>query len=521
MLIKSAWNMKLLKLLSLAVILAFISISCQPLEDLDKLDEASYDAEYAVPIANAQLSLRKALEKADDLNAIYIDDEGIIHFQYSGDLITQSSEDIFESINGEISGTPIPLLSKNMPVPLGDESGFNIDRLLFKEGTLAWLGGNPFEEQVTVTVSVPQISKDGEIFSVTQTVSAAPSQGEVQNFVGFGDLTGYEVIPDPVTDSIYLQYEFIRANGEPDFASFLVATFNELEFSYMEGYMGVESHKGKDTIIIDFFDSYVKGDIYFANPTVTFDVENAFGIPTRSKVNIFEVFTVRDETLNLSGEYIDNGIDFPYPELDQVGVLEFGEFIFDKNNSNIDSILGSGPLAIHYDVDAITNPDMDTSIRGFITDSSYYKVKVEVDLPLYGNAVDFIARDTFDLNFDNYGEVDNMELKMITENELPLDVLVQGYMVDAKGEVLDSLFSEQSLVIESAVVDLQGFPSATTEKINFIEFTADKFERIRDTEQLILVASFYTTDEGTKSVYITESQNLNVRIGAKIGISNE
>ena len=73
-----------------------------------------------------------------------------------------------------------------------------------------------------------------------------------------------------------------------------------------------------------------------------------------------------------------------------------------RTNSNIDVVLGSGPIAIDYDVNADTNPEEDPSIRGFITDSSYYKVQVDVELPMYGNAIDFFTTDTFPINLGDF-----------------------------------------------------------------------------------------------------------------------
>jgi len=516
--------MKLTQLLLILAMAALAFAGCEPLDGLEDVESAQYDAEYAVPLFNSQLSLRQALENFEDLNTIYVDGDGLIHFRYQGDLLTQNSDTIFQSINDKLSGTPIPVISKKMPIPLDDGSGLDFDHLIFKGGGFVWGMEHRHQDEVEVTLTMPQITKDGEPLSFSRSLDAYSGSGppvRYTNLLSPADLAGYEVKPDPLTDSIYAEYELIRAGGQPDTAAFMAITFTDMSFEYMEGFMGLEEHKGTDTIVIDFFDNYVKGDIYFADPTVTFHVENSFGVPTRSRVNAFEVFTVNDEVLELTGEYITDGIDFPYPELSQVGETAFGEFVFDKDNSNIDEILGSGPLAIYYDVDAVTNPDSNTSIRGFITDSSYYDVRVEVDLPLYGKSVDFLARDTFEVAFDNYDKVDHVEFKMVAENELPLDVLVQGYFEDDAGMVLDSLFEDRQLLIASAEVDAEGNAIAATEQATYIDFPSERFERVRPAKKLTIVASFFTAEEGQKSVYILDSQNLSLRMGAIFGIENE
>lgn len=508
--------MRLYSTIAIAVLTTLL-LGCQAIGDLEDLESAQYEAEYAVPLIDARFSLRETLENFEDLNTIYVDEEGVIHFQYFGDLLTQNSDTLFERINNQIGGIPIPVTSKRMPLQLGG-AGLEFDRLEFKGGHFIWGLQNQYDEVVEVTLTLPEVKKDGEPIVLNQTVG---EMGTFTNaFVPF-DLTGYDVITDPVTDSIYVEYELLRADGTPGEIGLLFISFDSLEFEYMEGFMGIEAHKGVDIIEIDFFDDWIKGDIYFADPRVTFLVENSFGVPTRSKVNEFEVYTVTGDTLQLTGDYVDEGIDFPYPTLDQVGQIATGGFEFNKNNSNIDEILGAGPLAIYYDVDAVTNPDSNTTIRGFITDDSYYDVTVEVDLPLYGTAVDFLAKDTFELSFGEYENVDRIEFKMVAENELPLDVRIQGYFLDADGVVLDSLFTERSTIIAAAEVDEAGNALGAKEQITFIDFPAERLDKVRDTERLSLSASFFTTDDGRPSVTILDKYNLSVRMGAILGVTGE
>ena len=109
--------MKRLTLLLLVVVAVLIS-ACQSFDELEKLDDADYDAEYAVPLLNTELSLREALENFQDLAIITIDPDGLIHFTYSGDVLTQNSDTIFAKINESLSGIPIPITSKRMALPL-------------------------------------------------------------------------------------------------------------------------------------------------------------------------------------------------------------------------------------------------------------------------------------------------------------------------------------------------------------------------------------------------------------------
>lgn len=509
-----------------AAALLFSLWSCSKLEDFEELDGTRYDASYALPVANTRLTIREVLENAGELAALRVDEDGLITFEYRGDVIGQNSDTLFAAINEALDGSAIPLLSNRFGLPLETSDGASFDKLVFKQGQLTWGFQNPHPEPVEVTLTLPDVySTDGEVLELKGSASGYSGSGNQPLFTTILsplDLTGYEVRPATSVDSIYVEYELIRQGVGPDTVSFGALTLNDLSFSYMEGFFGTDVQaSGVDTIIIDFFDNWVKGDIYFADPTVTFKVENSFGIPTRSSVNLFNVFTVRGDILPLESEELEAGIDFAYPGSDQVGETIIADYVFDKSNSNIDSILGAGPLAIEYDVDAVTHPDGDTSIRGFLTDSSFYQVFVEVDLPLYGNAIEFVARDTLDIELGDLAEVYRAEFKLVADNELPLDVAVQGYFLDGEGSVLDSLFESSSLIIQGAPADAEGFSVGEGSKTTFIDFPEDRFTGIKPTQRLILVASFSTISEGQQSVRLLAEQGVDLRLGAIFGRRGE
>lgn len=507
----------------LPIVALAIFTSCQRFDELEGISAADFEAQYALPLINTELSLKDVLEKAQDLATIIVDPDGLIRFQYRGEVLTQTSDRVFQQINATLSGVPIPVLSKRTALQLQFPDGLAFDRLVLGGGTIKWSFQHKHPEPVQFQLRLPQVTKNGEILTFNASLPAYSGTGNPPTYLlslaNPTDLTGYEVVPDPITDSVYVEYELLRPGGLPDTAHLVGIIFENLLFSYMEGYLGgLEYEGGRDTIIIDFFDNWVRGDIYFEEPTVVFNIENSFGIPTKSKINVFEVFTVRGDILPLESPFVTNGIDFPYPDRDEVGQIKTKSFVFNKQNSNIDVILGSGPLAIDYDVNAITNPDGNTGIPGFITDSSYYRVQIEVDLPLYGKALDFLARDTFEVSFENYKNVRNAEFKLVTENGLPLDVAIQGYFLDEAGITLDSLFDAQRPVVKAAPVNSNGIPISRTDDVSFIDYPDARFDQIREARRLAIIASFSTYNEGQQSVKILADQAVRIKLGVILGV---
>ena len=504
--------------LLLAIVFAFAS--CKQIDELEGVNSIDYNAHYAVPLINTKVSIQDILEDFEEDASLIIDPDGQIRFHYTGDVLSQNSDDLFAVINQAL-GLPLELTSHRMPLPVDLPDGMMVDRMDLKQGTLTYGFQNTFEEPLDVTLRFPEVSKDGNILSFQFTIPAWSGSGDypvVTNLLAPASVADYSIVP--LNDSIFIEYDALLPNGDNvDVVAQLI--FQNIRIGYAEGYLGNQLHEGgRDTIEIDFFENYLQGNIYFADPVISFNVENSFGIPTRSVVHLFDVHTVSGEILPLESPYIENGIDFPYPTIDEVGAVKTERFTFNKDNSNIDVVLGSGPIAIDYDVDALTNPDSVTSIIGFITDSSYYKVQVEVDLPLYGQAIDFIARDTFAINFTDYEGVNSAEFKLVTDNALPLAVDIQGYFMDENDVVLDSLLDSNQQVITPAPVDAEGYANSSVEQTTFAPFPAERFEKIRNADRLMIVAGFSTYNDGNVSVRILATQDVIIKLGAILELDN-
>ncbi len=502
-------------------LLLFLS-GCQQFSELEELDQVKYDAEFALPIADARISLEELIENVEEGTTILVDENGQIRFSYSGEVISQTSQELFGDINESLPPV-IPVTSGRMPLPFSSPDGIRIDRVNLQEGKLIYYFENRHPDKVSVNIRLPQVSRNGQPLQFSHSLPGYNGSGTPPRFTNIlfpASLKDYMIIAE--NDSIFIEYDAIRSDGAPDTLSSFVLRIQDLSFGYAEGYLGSQVYQGdRDTLEIDFFDNWVRGDIYFENPRVSFDIENSFGIPTRSVVNLFNVITVRGEVLPLEGDLVTNGIDFPYPGINEVGVIERKTYHFTKENSNIDRILGAGPVAIDYDVDAHTNPDGNTNILGFITDSSYYRVRMEVELPLYGSADNFIAQDTFEIDFTSYEDISDAEFKIVADNGLPLAVDIQAYFLTGEGEVVDSLLDERQQIVAPAPVDEQGMVTEPVRKITFAPFVGERFDNIRQATHLLLSAAFSTTQNGEISVRPLAEQAVRIRIGTKLGVKRE
>ncbi|PSR14296.1 MAG: hypothetical protein DA408_15205 [Bacteroidetes bacterium] len=510
------------QLLLFAIVL---SVSCNQFAEIEDAERANYQAEYAVPLVNTSFSMRTLLENFEENSVLTVLPNGLLRLQYSGDVLTENADDVFAAINETLSQAGIiPITTSRQALPFSGPDGLDIDRMELKQGSLSWLITNCHNKAITATLTFPTVVRNGVPLTVTRNLAAYSGTGDcpsLNNALSPINLDGYVITPE--NDSIYVNYSAIDSDGvavDPSGNTFIL--IQNLAFSYAEGYLGQIQHSsGRDTIKIDFFDNWIRGDVFFEEPVITFNFQNSFGLPTRSVINVFNIVNVNGTILPLESEYITNGIDFPYPTLNEVGQVKSTNFVFNQSNSNIREVLGSGPIAIDYDVDAATNPAGNTNLRGFITDSSYYVVRVDVDLPLYGSAINFGVRDTFSLAFNSLDKVDYAEFKLVTENAMPIAIGVQGYFLDPNGTVLDSLFNTAQRIVSGAPVDAVGRPTGTTEVVTYSDFPEPRFKAIQQATQLELVATFFTTTEGQQSVQILDNQDVKIKLGAIFGVSGQ
>lgn len=496
-----------------AIIICLMAFSgCKKFDQLDNIETPEQNAEFAVPLFSTETSIKDILENFDENTFITVRDDGLILLNYKGDFISRNSLDLFEGL-GQLDNVPLPILDTVTVLPIEFPNSVELDYAILSNGLVRWGWQNPHPDPITVTVRFPSVfDQNGEAF--THVVS--DFTGDLYLTPSAINLAGYRF--ETINDSLIVEYEVLKQDGTKDKLNNFFLLVSDFEASYVEGYLGQDVYElDRDTIEIEFFENWTRGDVYFEDPKVFTTVENSFGFPVRSQANVFEVITVNGEKLALQSQAIDNGIDIDYPEFNEVGEVKTTYFTFDKTNSNIDSILGSNPVALDYDLDALPNPDGNTAIRGFLTDSSFFKVKLEVELPVYGKSLGFAANDTIDFNLSDYDDIENVEFKVITDNNMPLELALKIYFAQ-DDKILDSLFTDGYALVDAAEVDMDGNVIEPVTKTTFVDFNDARLDAIRGANKIYVTVDFTTYNGGQTSVRILADQEVKVRMGMKVGL---
>ena len=83
--------------------------------------------------------------------------------------------------------------------------------------------------------------------------------------------------------------------------------------------------------------------------------------------------------------------------------------------------------------------------------------------------------------------------------------------------VTDSLFLEQTLIMESALTDADGNVTSPTHTVNFILLEDERAEGIKDTDFVLFRAIFNSPgSENQEVIRVKETQKVDITLGAKI-----
>ena len=314
------------------------------------------------------------------------------------------------------------------------------------------------------------------------------------------------------------KYEAVLTNGKKIKLDNIFMNFDVLKFSYIEGYLGFQTFPVQGNFInVGLFNPWLSGSFDFEDPKITISVDNSFGIPVRSNINKFQLTSVTGKTVNLQSPNITSGINYVYPSFDEIGSLKTTYFEFNKNNSNIREIFNEKTKNISYDLNAIVNPDQDTTIKGFITHDSYFLVKIAVEVPLQGSLNKLVITDTVNIDLDDFDKVQTAEFKVITSNDFPADIRVQSYFMDENNKNIEQLFVGDGISLPPAPLQANGITTPGQDKTDLIDFDQNRFNKIRNSKKIVIVGYINTTgSELKKPLWIYDRYSLGLKVGAKL-----
>jgi len=481
--------------------------------------DASLNGEYAIPIVNTQARIVEIAESTSGNAVVRVDQDGKLTVFYTAPPVERLARDIFAPVEFTF---PLFLVDTVAAIPFPVEvfpTNFQLDRATFSNVSLKWQFLTTLDENVTINVTIPELSKDGIVYSRDFALNYTGGAETILD-TEFESLDTWEVSGN--NNQVFVNYDARNEAGERIELDRVILNFDRLDFKYIEGFFGKEVQQvDGDVITVGVYSNWLSGGLWFENPKVRIDGENAFGFPVQAQFNSVEFTTVTGNTFQMTGDLIDSGVLFKHPALSEVGEVKLDTFFFNKDNSNIQGIFNEKVSRVAFDIEAIANPTDDPDITGFMTSDSYYKVVTNVELPLFGYANELKLTDTFDIDLEGYAALESAEFKLIMENDFPFDVRIQGFLMDENQNITDSLFRDQRYFLPAADIDPStGISTSAGEETVLIPFDATKIDNVINASKVIFLIDLESLNNGEEPLWIYEDYALDLRMGAKIKLND-
>ncbi len=537
-------------------IVAFLSSCVKDYFELDKLAKGSWTPDLAVPLIHSELTLADMLPLHDSTVDVHVDNDNFVTLIYTGrvfkttDLIDipdqsfnqslsipQSYQDNFNNTVPVGSTLIIPPFTVNGDYNFPGNADFKIDSVFLKQGFLNISVASQIQQDVTMDINISKLrDHSGNFFHATLPMNFAGNLPVTANSVPL-DLTGYSLDMTGVSGTSYnhlditVQATITKTSNNaisPSNTITVNCNLTDLDFSSIFGYLGQNLVTiPADTVDIGLFlHSLGAGELHILDSKLKLTVENSFGVPIGGHIGAFYGFH------EVAGQHPITGIPndsvtVGYPTYSNIGGKDTTVYYLTQaSGSNIADVINYTPSYILCDLNAISNPNNDPTIKNFATDSSHFFIDIQVELPMHGTLKGFVLQDTSDFTFDQ--ESDKMSSAMIRinmNNGFPMEGWVQVYMTDTNYNVLDSLIAPLEQIISAAPVG----PDEKVDQANAVRKIVDvyfdeagifphhKMQTLKDVKKILVKGTL-----NTYNVNNTPSQNVKIystyKLGVRVGI---
>ena len=448
------------------LILALFSSCIKEEFNAEKLDGSFVISPgVAIPIGYARYRMEELLDSLESTQITH-DDNGFMTLIYQEFLESGKASDLvkvqdFEYTTGFENPLPIPYDLSGIidtftfsdttwiPVTIGIAGDARIDSVMgvFMDLTVDFVTQFDLNGEVCVE-SQDIIDPQGNIFSLCRDINDPTSVYNLSDYT----LRLTDTPADRSLIEVVYTIKLAASTGiiQPgdQIVNFTVG-LSDIQYDVIYGYFGQFSlDLPPVSIPLDLYSPISQGSFYFEGAELRLIFSNSFGIPVEMTINEFGVEGRNGQFTDITGGNLPaTGVPtvLGYPGLLEIGDTKVDSFLLNAENSNIFTVLESGPSALRLDVDGRINP-LGTE-HNFVTDSSEYSVLMELFLPMNGYADGLVVKDTLDFVFNDFydrppEEIKSLMLRFNFFNGFPLNIKIQAYFFDENDVLLDSLFRD-------------------------------------------------------------------------------
>ena len=506
---------------------------------LDKLsDEMEIRPHLVAPLIHGSVSMGDIVSEFDSSGYAGEFADGLIYLAYSDTLVNLSVDTLnlvvdnyYDEIyfSPEIGTDPIFigsgigdtvhfLKSKYYSVDIEGES--RLDSVIFKGGDMQIEVASTFRHRGVLTFSSEFIHDPGGS-NYSRSVEITSTAGD---FIGSENhsLDGYslETITQGDSSVFRVDYDLALINSgnpiSPGESCEINTGMLDLGFYSLFGYVDpaeVVSESGEQEISI-FSDFPALSHLKLADPRINISTESSMGIPF--ELTLDSVIATAEDMTTLALEFYEgHPFKIPAPSLSRVGETANGEFNVNNQTSNFHELINLAPHSLSYRVTGGIDQDIPDQ-NHFLLDSSRFLLEAEFLLPLDLRYTQYAMEDTLEFELGEEGidttVVRDVQLKVSTVNELPIELDLQLYLLDESHVLIDSVFEQDVVFLPASEVDAGGLLVSASEQSNTANFHTEKLGRLEQVRYIVVAARIVTSGLGEQYVKFYSDYSLEFEI---------
>jgi hypothetical protein len=274
-------------------------------------------------------------------------------------------------------------------------------------------------------------------------------------------------------------------------------SFAGIDFSYIEGFFGNQiANPPAQTIDIGAFGTTFQNgaSISFAKPVFNIDVVSDYGVP-------LNVTFSKLEARRKDGTSIKVQTDPPSPIAITAPATLGTSATTAVGVTNVAQLVNFSPDQFYYQVSGHINAGL-AGGNNFMADTSQMRVKLHIEIPMYGQASNIILSDTMDIDLSKVDQttIDSASLKVFVTNQLPLNAKMQFILTDSKYNFIDSLLTaSQTKIVIGSTVDNNGDLQSPGIVDTSYPLVNDKISKIFKAKKLIVISKLNTSKNSNGS----------------------
>jgi hypothetical protein len=516
--------------------------------ELDRVKDTTWNPAVAIPLIKSTVTVPEVLDRFDDDEIITIDPAtGLLALRYFSTVFSFQAEEWLQ--------LPAASLSQGVPITAADianitatgstnatgtvnfnydgPNGENVSQILFKGGNINIDLNSAVNYPAIVNVSIPGLFIGGTTYNSGPIAVPANGSGSA-NINLQGGLLDLQLLPVPGDFAVTLSITY-NAPGNAVPGDLMNIAFNMTgtnnvggpTFAEMRGDFGQQIIPiPLDSVGLRIFDNDAGGIIQWDSAIVRGTLTNTFGLGLSAALPTFRVVnteTGQNANVTFPAGMLPLSIPSAGPGYSP-GINRF-ELVGNNNGANVNTVLNLNPNRLIYAAGLTANPGTGP-FNNFMRDTSKMKMDIDVILPFDGRAMDFLRRDTADVDIfpldGDIEEIVSVTIRLTMDNGFPADAFAQVYMLDTTGLVLiDSLFSEtRRQIFSSPTPNANGIVDQTQKvrTVTDIKIDRAKLEKLesRGFGKVVLLGWVDTFQEGNVRIKIFNDYSMDLWLGMQV-----